>query len=305
MSETLDAAHHRNRGESMDYSASSQHLPFETCASCEARRSGLCGLLDKTVATALFSRTQNMRYKASEEIVLQGEVSDRIGIIASGLVKIVLLTPDGENHLLELLKPGQLVGDLSKRENAFSWETVTPTTICWISREALDQLIHDRPQVYRAYLEMTARQLEENRLWVAAMRGRKTLQRIAFWVFQQIPHDNDLDGPIINIDLSRRDLASLLDMTVETLCRGLHQLSDKGAIALHASDEIEILDIVNLRHVARCEDCHKNQSCRLEGLGEGPDNLLPISRYAPRNPELGNAANSGHPFRTAAKARQS
>lgn len=237
----------------MVYSMSMQQQTSNTCASCAARHLGLCGALDDTGSTNSSIRGHHARYKPGDEIAVQGERSEKIGIVASGLVKIVLITEDGDHHLLQLVQPGELVGNPCQQRNVFSWEAATASNICWINRQVLDDMMQENPQLFRAYVEVIARQLESHRLWAAAMRGRNTLQRIAFWIHQQIPETRASGSPLVRVNLTRRDLASLLDMTVETLCRGLHQLSDRKAINLMTPTKIEITNRVKLRLFARDE----------------------------------------------------
>lgn len=255
----------------MVYSISSQQQTSNQCTSCEARHIGLCGSLEETLTTLLSVRGHTVRYKPGEEIASQGERSEKIGVVASGLVKIVLITEDGENHLLQLVQPGELVGDLCQQRNVFSWEAATSSAICWINRQALEDVMQENPQLNRAYVQVIAHQLETHRLWAAAMRGRNTLQRIAFWIHQQIPINRAPDVPLIRVNLTRRDLASLLDMTVETLCRGLHQLSERKAIDLITPTKIEITNVVKLRLFAR----HEN--CGIDKLLNGPKHMKATS----------------------------
>jgi len=238
----------------MSFAAHALKSASEICVSCAARNHGFCGMLDGSCLGLIAGRSQPAHYKRSAEILLQGEETDRIGIVRSGLVKVVLLTEDGDHQVLQVLKPRQIVGDPCKTWNAFSWEAATAADICWIQRPTLNLIMKDHPQVYRAYLDVIARQLEEHRLWAASMRGRNTVQRIAFWIFQQVPDIRDGGAATIHIALTRRDLASLLDMTVETLCRGLYQLSDRDAIRLVTPETIEVLNNIKLRLLARCGD---------------------------------------------------
>ena len=249
----------------------------ETCVTCAARNQGFCGMLDGLCPGLIVGRSQSAHYKRNAEILLQGEEADRIGIIRSGLVKVVLLTEDGDHQVLQVLKTGQIVGDPCKTWNTFSWEAATSADICWIQRPTLDLIMKNHPEVYRVYLEVIARQLEEHRLWAAAMRGRNTVQRIAFWVFQQVPDIRDGSTATIHIALSRRDLASFLDMTVETLCRGLHQLSDRNAIRIITPDEIEVVNSIKLRILARSGDGRVTDALKRPDPAVSTDNPFCIS----------------------------
>jgi CRP/FNR family transcriptional regulator, anaerobic regulatory protein len=239
----------------MVYSMSVQQQTSNHCASCVARQIGLCGALGETPCAVSPMRGHPVSYQSGEEIAPQGECSEKLGIVASGLVKVVLITEDGENHLLQLVQPGEIVGDPCQKSNVFSWEAATPSNICWINRQTLDGMMQENPQLYRAYIGVIAHQLETQRLWTAAMRGRNTLQRIAFWIHQQIPKTRDFVAPFVQVNLTRRDLASLLDMTVETLCRGLHQLSERGAIDLITPTKIKVTNRVKLQLFERHEQC--------------------------------------------------
>ena len=254
-----------------------QSVP-NSCASCAARFQGFCDLLNGTCATAFLAKSEQTQHKRGEDLLLQGERTEKIGIIASGLVEVVLLTEEGEHLILQMLKPGEIVGDLCKTVNTFSWEAATPVRICWINRAKLDGMMRDEPDLYRAYLEVIARQLDTHRVWVAAMRGRNTMQRIAFWVLHQMPDVRNGQNTTVKIALTRRDLASFLDMTVETLCRGLYQLADHDAVRILNPELIEVTNTAKLRLLARCADIRVSAALHSGDTVAKADNPFYISQ---------------------------
>lgn len=223
------------------------------CNACAGKACGVCSLFDGETLRDFAARSHQATYARGAEILALGEEADKIGTIVSGLVKLVTISESGDEHLIQLLKPGQIVGDLTSSHNVFSWEAATDTEVCWLSRKGLSDLFHSRPELYGAYLTVVSRQLKDHQLWVADMRGRSTLERIALWLLHMAPMSGGRPEREIPIALSRRDLASLLDMTVETLCRVLHQLVERGAIKLLASDLVEVISFDRLRHLARDE----------------------------------------------------
>jgi len=210
-------------------------------------------MIDDPAMEAVATRARRSTHAQGEAIIDQGEPSDRICILVRGIVKVVHLTEDGDEQVLQLLNPGDLIGDPFGSESSVSWEAATEVTLCGLPRLALDHLARQHPSLYRAYLAGAVRELEEQRLWSAAMRGRSTLQRLAYWLGEQSSSASDHGGAIIEFGLSRRDLSSLLDMSVETLCRSLHQIEQRGAIRLVSPNTIAVRDHAALRRLASVE----------------------------------------------------
>ena len=219
---------------------------------------GFCNLIDHQQTRLISADAQKVTYRSGEVVSMQGDRSERIGVIASGLVKLMLLAEHGSHHLLQLLKPGQIVGDPFRPENTFSWEAATRTEICWLKRPLIEKVIGEDPHVSAAYLQILANQLEEHCLWTAAMRGRNTVQRLAFWLSHQFPTSEKSGGLLLKLVLSRRDLAALLDMSVETLCRALHELANKGAIEIPKPDKLEIINVSLLNRLAQAKGFYIN-----------------------------------------------
>ena len=226
----------------------------DRCWGCPSLKNGFCSHLGRDSLAAFAARSHRVSCEQGTEIAGQGENVDRIGVIASGVVKIVMITESGEEHLLQILHPGQFVGDPKKGNTAYSWEAATHTSACWISRQAWNDFLGENQRHFEAYLATIGSQINEARNAVVRMRGRNTLQRVACWLLEQSP-DQRAGAPVrIRIILTRRDLASLLDMTVETLCRALHQLDDRKAIRLVEPDLVEVVDFVRLRTLAKWND---------------------------------------------------
>lgn len=221
------------------------------CDTCPARYTGVCEIASDAARAALAARSRVSHFAAGTPILEQGEVAEKVGNILSGNVKVVNMTEDGTEQVLGLLSAGDVVGDPLQGQNSVSWEAATDVTMCWVPRAALEGLMHDHKSLVEGYLGAVVKQLDAQRMWSASLRGHGTVQRVAGWLMQQVPVLNDEGHPIIQIRLTRRDLSSLLDMTVETLCRSLHQLEEKGAVHMLAPDTVMVTRATTLGAIAK------------------------------------------------------
>ncbi|MCA0940071.1 Crp/Fnr family transcriptional regulator [Salipiger pacificus] len=261
------------------------HFLFKTvtapCRFCAARRSGFCGHLDGCSLDILSERATVQSYAEGVALIRQDETCERVGIISRGLVKTVMLFESGDERLLQVLRHGQLIGLPSGAKSPFSWEAATPVEVCWMSQTAWDAFLAGHPQRYGAYLDALQAQLLSLQASVANMRGRGALQRVAFWILDEVSLCPGEGQQGFHIELKRRDLASLLDMSPETLCRSLRQLHAERVISLDASDPVKVLDRAKLRLIARWQDdriAAALQSRRLDpGTSAGSGNRKPAS----------------------------
>lgn len=205
----------------------------------------------------------------------------RVGIILSGLVKISTIDEHGNDHVLQILHPGEMVGDPFGTAPTFSYDAATDATLCLTQRAAMKEAFDHRPDAYAAHLRIAMRQQLEHHFAQLAMRGRNSLQRIAYWISTQIQEARADRVLSVRILLSRRDLASLLEMTVETLSRSLHQLEDRGVIRIVTPERLEIRDAIRLRLLARDQDARLKEVLQRQGWEWGA-RTISLPRFSPR-----------------------
>ncbi len=194
----------------------------------------------------------------------QGEEAGYGGIIVEGTVKIVNITEAGAAHVLQLLQPGEWAGPAFPERPGVAWDAASDVKICWIALPALEALLQKEPKLSRALLASAARQLNAQWDWAVLLRSGGTLCRIASWLLLEAGGagaglSNCSEGAVVVFDLRRRDLASLLDMTVETLCRGLSQLEQHQAIVMLTPKQAAVSNMGVLQRIAKGE----------RGAGEG------------------------------------
>lgn len=262
------------------------------CPDCPAARSGPCQWLDSGLRDSMAAVSSNRSFSQGETILPGGQVSPWIGVVLSGLVKITTLDEQGNEHVLQLLHPGAMVGDPFGAAAAFSYDAATDTRLCLTPRSAMKEVFDRNPDAYAAHLRIAMRQQLEHHFAQLALRGRNSLQRVAYWISTQTPASGIDRVLSVRILLSRRDLASLLEMTVETLSRNLHQLADRGLIRIVTPDRLEIVDAARLRLLARDQDARLKDSLLRHGWEWGA-RAVNLPRYIPRI-----TGHAGPPLRT-------
>ncbi|WP_286131806.1 Crp/Fnr family transcriptional regulator [Roseobacter sp. AzwK-3b] len=246
-----------------------QNTSQSICNECPVKDIALCHYADSATRSELCRLLHNGSFSRGQSIIMQGDTAKTLGIVTSGVVKTVFMTEDGDTQVLGLLFPGDFVGRAFEPEMRFSYEAATDVTMCSVNRRSFESLLSRSPTLEHGYLVTTLAQMDAMRSWTCLLRGRTARQRVAAYLLYRSATEDTADAYVetigdrlvLNLRLSRIDLASLLDMTPETFCRCLHALADQGAVHVCAPHLIEVLDSARLEDLA---------GPSLEGLVEYP-----------------------------------
>jgi len=116
---------------------------------------GLFHDLDGEAQLGLAQRSIRRHYRRGQLIVSQGDPGDSLFVIASGLVKVTVSSPDGEEMVLITLGPGETFGELALVDGgprSASVEAIEPTEVLVLSRKAFFELIGERPGIVEGLL---------------------------------------------------------------------------------------------------------------------------------------------------------
>lgn len=235
-----------------------QNISQSVCNECPVKTISLCHYVDTTTRAEMCRLLHPADYSRGQTIIMQGDMATTLGIVTAGVVKIVFMTEDGDTQVLGLLFPGDLVGCAYEAEMRFSYEAATDASLCLFNRRSFENLLSRSSALEHGYLMTALAQMESMRSWTCLLRGRTARQRVAAYLLYRSVTEDTADAYVetigdrlvLNLRLSRIDLASLLDMTPETFCRCLHSLADQGAIHVCAPHLIEVLDDDRLQTLA-------------------------------------------------------
>ena len=189
----------------------------------------------------------SVTYKKGEFIYRQGESSDSLYIIHSGKVRIYRLSESGKEQVLRILNPGDFTGELALfKEGTHETyaEAMVDSSICLINRDDLQQFLMKYPSISLRILSEFSNRLEQTEKQTARFAMEKVETRIALFFADCM--DKESKSNAIELPMSRKDLASYLGTTPETLSRKITELEKDGYIKQRSNKIIEIIDLDEL-----------------------------------------------------------
>ncbi len=174
-------------------------------------------------------------YTAGEIIYLEGAAATRLYVVADGHVKLMSHTTVGKDVMLDILNTGEFFGHLSHSEEDTYVETACAhTPVCALSIEGHDfrQLLLDQPPVALKVVDIMAQRLREAHNMVRLLSVSGVDQRLAHVLLKLGSKlgQQDETGLLIQMPLSRGDLAELAGTTAETASRVISQFQKAGLI---------------------------------------------------------------------------
>jgi len=189
----------------------------------------------------------SVSYSKGEILYREGDQSDSLYIVSSGKIKIYRLSESGKEQLVRILYPGDFTGELSlfnasiHESNA---ETMAETSVCKITRTDLQRFLMKYPSIALEILSEFSSRLEKSEKQTTRFATEKIDTRLALFLTECLDREKETSEFIL--PMSKKDLASYLGTTPETISRKLGELEQAGYIKQKAQRKVEIVDMDGL-----------------------------------------------------------
>ncbi len=221
------------------------------CDSCPLRRAGLFSRLSVHLRRKLDAEKTFHVLPAGHALFEEGAPALAVHCIWSGLVKVSRLEAGGQEQILRILGPGEVVGYravLAGEPYSAAAQTLEETSLCTIPSQALLAMIRASSDFA---LEILAKVARELRVTEAALTRRSVRRRLASALLA-LAGARDSGGharALRAVRLRRTDLARLVATSPESLSRALHRLENERSIE-RSREEIRLHDPAMLERLA-------------------------------------------------------
>ena len=212
------------------------------------------GNLTDQERAALAERSTRRRYRKGATVFWEGDPSDVVIVIVSGLLKLSRFTPDGREALLALAGPGELVGELS----AIDGEPRSATAVAisaveafGLPGEAFTRFVEEHPRVSVVLLRTITRRLREADRRQTSLGTADVLARVSGLLLELADGFGQPAGDEVRVPLpiSQTELASWVGSSREAVVKALRTLRSQGCIET-ARGEVRIQDADRLAKYA-------------------------------------------------------
>jgi CRP-like cAMP-binding protein len=220
---------------------------------------GRCRLfagLDPEALEAIARSLRIRRFRRGEVLFHEGDPGDALFIVASGAVKVVVPSEEGEEAILATLKRGDFLGELALLDGAprsASAIALEATDVLTLPRDQFRALANAEPAIRDALLEAMARELRRLTRHVAELHFLDLTGRLAARLARLAEEHGELlpDGSVrLDAPLTQSDLAAMIGATRQSVNKLLGEFEEEGLLRLER-DSIVVADVQALARAAR------------------------------------------------------
>lgn len=192
------------------------------------------------------------RFRRNEVIFHQGDPGDSLHIVASGAVKILLPSAEGEEAIIATLRPGDFFGELSLLDGVPRSATAAalePTETLVLPRATFHELVEREPELREALLAGLTGELRRLTGHVAELHFLDLAGRLAMRLTRLAQEAQPNARGEIRLDwpYTQSDLAAMIGGTRQSVNKLLSSLVDDGLVRI----ERETLVISDVDELAR------------------------------------------------------
>ena len=195
------------------------------------------------------SRVRPRIVPRNEQLYGAGELNPYLRIIHTGSVKVYRITESGHEQVIRVLGPGDFLGEkalISPSASDHFALTLEESEICSLDHQDIREYLLRYPSVAFTMLETLSARLDSTEDQVSSMVGEDAGSRVAAYL---VGLSDENQRSSIELPITKKDVASYLGVTPETLSRKLALFEDNGWIRLQGHRRIDLLDIEALRLV--------------------------------------------------------
>ena len=176
-----------------------------------------------------------MSFSRNTEIFGENEPADYVYRVVSGSVRTYKILTDGRRQVGGFYLPGDIFGLEFADEHTFSAEAMTDAKVVVVRRSALTALADRDAAIGRELFALTGRELRRVQERVLLLI-KSAQERLASFLLEMA--ERACGGNVVELPMSRQDIADYLGLTIETVSRTLTALESAAAIEVPTSRRI-------------------------------------------------------------------
>jgi CRP/FNR family transcriptional regulator len=203
--------------------------------------------LDEAALGSIRKYVFEKKAERGETLSFEGEPSDVLYFVFSGVVKVFKTSADGKEQIFRIIRPGESFNDvpvLGGGFNLVSAEAMGPVVLNGIKKKDLEAIIRERPQVALNVIQVLSRRVQELVALVEDFSFRHVTSRVAKMLLEYVDRKTG-DGP----RLTQQEMAAMIGTAREMVGRSLKNLEGAGTIRMERN-RIVIADPRALRQLA-------------------------------------------------------
>lgn len=226
------------------------------CNACNLTR--IClpnGMLADHVRSLNDVVRRNRTLRKGDAIYLAGERFSGIFALRSGSAKLVYSDSEGQEMIVAVLLPGELLGfdGVSTGRYRCSLVTLETSSYCELPAHDLRRLGQEQPAIQEILLQRTAEQFDQSIERMAAIQQPADARLAGFLLdLAERFRRRGFSAERFHLSLTRQEIGNHLGLALETVSRLLGKFEARHLIRVRGRS-IEILEASGLRRIGRTD----------------------------------------------------
>lgn len=206
-----------------------------SCSACPARPATIFSTLEQARLRELDRFRKSIRHPAGAVVFFEGDHPSAVYGVCSGAVKLSSCSSEGRTVILRIATAGDVLGVcalLSGNPHEVTAETLEPTRVCRIPKDAFLDFLHRNSDLGLKLAERLSRELVEASQQVRATVLKPSSDRLMELLKSlcEAHGERTPEGIRLSIKLCQDELAALAGVSRRSLNRGLARLRELGIL---------------------------------------------------------------------------
>lgn len=190
--------------------------------------------LSKEFFRQICAVTNKQQLDKGGHLFRQGEVSDCVYIIKEGCFKISRTTPDGDETILQIVGPGELMGETAliraDKVHMATAVSLENAKVCSISHATFEKLIKNQPDLAWEIIKKLGDRLYGAWEQVTEANTQSTQQKVLSLLIRMANEHGEkcAQGTRIQIPLTQQEIASLVGASRVMVAQSIKELTLKN-----------------------------------------------------------------------------
>jgi CRP-like cAMP-binding protein len=212
--------------------------------------------LDDVIAQAT-----SLRIPMGKAVFEQGQLASSFYVLLHGRLKVVQVTPDGQQVVIRFVNPGDIYG-IAKALNrpdypATATALVDSVTLAW-DMAIWDDFMAGHPTFARNVMQMMGQRIQEAHTRLTEISTQDVEHRVAQALLRLVRQSGRkvTEGMLIDFPITRQEIAEASGTTLHSVSRLLSGWEDAGLVVV-GRRKVIVCDVEGLSRIAEQSCCDR------------------------------------------------